>query len=308
MDRAAPTAVVTTGNDRDPTAEARARELVGALNAHHGVRAVWASRYHTASRPLTLVRMLEEHTAAAVLVVDGAGVHLRLRDGAEFRLHGGLGVLRLRNVLGGGSDNLASVCALREGDVFVDGTAGQLQDAIVAAAAIGPTGKVIAFEASPLLWAVTSGRPVCTGDADVDRMLNERIEVRLGEVSASLRELGDGSADVVYFDPMFQKPRKASASFDVLRGLAHSGRLPTEAIAEARRVARRCVVVMDQAGGAELEAIAGMRIVHAGQRKRYGVLDCSTRASARADEARTVLPAPSSEDLVDARAPSEHAT
>ena len=87
--------------------------------------------------------MLEEHAADAILVVDSSGTLLRLRSGSEFKLHGGLGVLLgvALNVLAGGNGVLTSKCALREGDVFVDGTAGQLQDALVAAAAVGPSGK-----------------------------------------------------------------------------------------------------------------------------------------------------------------------
>ena len=45
-----------------------------------------------------------------------------------------------------------------------------------AAAAVGPSGRVLAIEASPLLWAVTSGRPCVTGDEEIDKLLNERIE------------------------------------------------------------------------------------------------------------------------------------
>lgn len=223
---------------------------------------------------------MDQHAAEAILVVDGSGTYLQSREPstttteakpAEFRVHGGLGVLRLRNVLNGGVDQLASVCDIRQGDVFVDCTAGQLQDSIVAAAVVGPNGRVIAFEASPLLYAVTSGRPVTTGDLAVDQLLNDRIEVRLGEAATLLAAMPDASVDVVYFDPMWQKPEKASASFEVLRRLAHQARLSREAVEEARRVARRIVVVMDQAhGGGELERL-GLNIVNCGQRKRYGV-------------------------------------
>ena len=288
--------VVTTGNDRDMTATKRSQALAATLNgittANSGVgaatnkntlEAVWSSRYiQNATRPTTLNKLMAEHSASAVLVVDGSGTHLTLRDESgssssgqnstrkkEFRLHGGLGVLRLRNVLGGGNDALTSVCELREGDVFVDATAGQLQDSLVAAAKVGASGKVIAIEASPLLWAVSAGRPVCTGDADVDAMLNERIEVRLGEACTVLRAMADDSCDVVYFDPMWQKPTKSSQSFEVLRTLAHSERLDAEAIAQARRVARRKVVVMDQRGGVELERLGLTRVVE-GQKKCFG--------------------------------------
>lgn len=278
--------VVTTGNDRSRDSAEHAEALSIKLNEYgRGVCAIWAFRYG-GSKPLSLTKMLKEHAAAAVLVSDGSGTHLQLGcDGkAEFRLHGGLGVLRLRNVLGGGEDALGSVCGLREGDVFVDATAGQCQDALVAAAAVGVSGMVIAFEASPLLWAVTSSRPVSTGDADVDRMLNERVEVRLGEAAELLRRMPDRSADVIYFDPMWQVPSKASPSFSVLRKLAHNGRLSPEAIREAHRVARRAVVVMDQPGGEELERL-GLPVVTCGQRKRFGVLDCSV-PNASSDDGR----------------------
>lgn len=263
--------IVTTGNDRDVTAAPRSAALAEALDACAGINAVWVSRFANSVRPATLVKMLVEHSAVAILVVDSSGTLLRLSSGAEFKLHGGLGVLRLRNVLSGGHDVLTSdVCGLREGDVFVDATAGQLQDALVAAAAVGPTGRVIAIEAAPLLWAVTSGRPCRTGDADVDLMLNERIEVRLGEASDVLAAMPTGSADVVYFDPMWSAPSKASPSFGVLRSLAHAERLPTSALVEARRVARRLVVVMDQLEGGQLERL-GLPVSTVGQRKRYGV-------------------------------------
>jgi 16S rRNA (guanine1516-N2)-methyltransferase len=269
--------VVTTGNDRDVGASDRSQALAARLDGHQigsssVLHAAWQSRYFTSSRPMTLTKMMTEQNAAAVLVVDGSGVHLKLRDdGGEFKLHGGLGVLRVRCVLSGGNDALCSACDLRAGDVFVDGTAGQLQDSLVAAAAVGPSGRVVAIEASPLLWAVTAARPTFTGDDEIDRLLNDRIEVRLGEASAVLAQMPTASADVVYFDPMWVKPSKSSASFEVLRTLAHSERLGSEAISEACRVARRAVVVMDQRGGAELERL-GLSVVAEGQRKRYGLI------------------------------------
>lgn len=285
--------VVTTGNDRDPTATPRSEALVETLNAHDcSICAEVASRYDR-SKPMSLTKMIKEHEASAILVVDSSGTHLQLaaddetKASAEFRLHGGIGVLRLRNVLGGGNDALLESCGIRKGDVFIDATAGQCQDALIAAAAVGESGRVIAFEASPLLWAVTSSRPVSTGDVDVDRMLNERVEVRLGEAADLLAQMPDRSADIIYFDPMWQVPSKASPSFGVLRKLAHNGRLTLEAIREARRVARRAVVVMDQPGGEELERL-GLPVVSCGQRKRFGLLDltreaCGTRAAAVED-------------------------
>ncbi len=259
--------LVTTGKERDPSLGVAARALSDELCAcGRGVRARFVEREEQ-----TLVKMLDAaREAVGVLVVSSAGTLLRMRDGGEMRLHGGIGVLRLRNVLGGGEDKLISACEIRRGDTFVDATGGQLQDAIVAAAAVGGEGQVIAFEASPLLYAVQSGRPVSSGDDDVDAMLR-RIRVRLGDHTSLLASMADESADVVYFDPMFRKPTKSSDGFEsVLRRLACASELSVDAVEQAKRVARRAVVVMDQAGGVELERL-GLEVVHAGNKKRYGV-------------------------------------
>ena len=229
---------------------------------------------------------------------------------------------------------------------------------MVAAAVVGPSGRVTAMEASPLLFAVTSGRPVHTGNVDVDVAL-ERVEVDstprhatqprptptpsthttlelqgkgfgfgrtllhlmlscqvlLGEHTALLTAMPTRSADVVYFDPMFRRPTTSSSGFEtVLRGLANSTPLSNEALVQARRVAKRCVVVMDQPTGrngssgnggsceedhghacalsgedsagdggmdnaGELERL-GIPVTLEGQRKRFGVLNCAAEAVA----------------------------
>ena len=108
--------------------------------------------------------------------------------------------------------------------------------------------------------------------------------MQLGEHTALLAAMPDSSADIVYFDPMFRKPGKSASSFDIVRQFAHVGALTASAIAQAKRVARRRVVVMDQAGGKELERL-GMSIRLTGQRKRFGVIETGT------DDCRDNVPA-----------------
>jgi hypothetical protein len=275
------TALVTTGHSRGAPFGA-ARELVEGLGAA-GVGARFVAR-----EGASLAKLLEgSPEVSCVLVVGEQGTSLRMRSGANLRIDGGLGVLRMRTVLGGGEDKMVAACGLRDGDVVIDATAGLLCDAIVAAAAVGPLGRVVALEASPLLWAVSSGRPTATGDYGVDKMLR-RIEVRLGEHTLLLSQMSSRSADVVYFDPMFRRAAPASAGFDgVLRALACASPLAVAAVVEAKRVARRAVVVMDQAGGAELERlgleVAGGKLTKRG--KNYGVWRAGGGAMKRADAA-----------------------
>ena len=100
--------VVTTGHDRDITADARASALAAQLNVHGHLRALLVPRYSTSATPDTLTKLLSRHAADVVLVVDGKGTHARMLNGSDLQLHGGLGVLRVRNVLNGMNDNLIS--------------------------------------------------------------------------------------------------------------------------------------------------------------------------------------------------------
>ena len=229
------TTIVTTGHERDSTLAPRAAELAALMSAR-GQPSTFVDR-----EGQSLTKMMKLHSAGAVLVVSPGGTSLRIEDGSELRLNGGIGVLRLRTVLKGGRDNMVDACRLRAGDVFVDSTAGQLQDAMVASAAVGESGRIIALEASPLLYAVTSGRPVVTGDAEVDAAL-ARVEVRLGDHTSLLGAMPTGSADVVYFDPMFRRPTKSSSGFErVLRGLGCTDRLSHEALVQARLTPRHTI-------------------------------------------------------------------
>jgi hypothetical protein len=108
LDSQEPRYVVTTGHDDDATAEARATTLVAQLNAYGHCRAVLVPRFSTSAKPDTLSKLLSRHLAHAVVVVDGKGTHARMASGSDLQLHGGIGVLRVRNVLNGLNDNLIS--------------------------------------------------------------------------------------------------------------------------------------------------------------------------------------------------------
>ena len=82
----------------------------------------------------------------------------------------------------------------------------------------------------------------------------------------------DDSWDVVYFDPMFESTIDTARGLDVVRLFASSGTPDPTLIAEARRVARRCVIVKDRAQGRLLEAL-GVPVVSRAKSVRYGRLD-----------------------------------
>ena len=82
-----------------------------------------------------------------------------------------------------------------------------------------------------------------------------RVRVRTTNYRDLLPTLGENSWDVVYLDPMFDRPVAATRSLDLVRRLAIRNRPTRDDIALARRVARRAVVIKDRAPGSLLQAL-----------------------------------------------------
>lgn len=195
-----------------------------------------------------------EAGADALLVLSRRAA-LLVVDGEERRWAAGMGALRAKRArqrqAGEGDattrDPFLEAALLAEGDHVLDCTVGLGADALVAATAVGPGGRVVGLESSPALAAwvgeglARSGEPAAA-----------RIEIRAADHAEALRALPDRSFDVVLFDPMFRHGRAEPAGFDLVRRLADPRPLAPEVLAAARRVARRWVVVKDGAPGWDL--------------------------------------------------------
>jgi len=186
---------------------------------------------------------------AEVLLVLGSRASLWL-DGAEVPFTPGMGALRAKRLALGDArtrDPFLEAAELSAGDRVLDCTAGLGADALVAAAAVGPGGRVVGLESSPALAAW-----VDEGLRRLDHPAARRVEVRCAEHGAYLASCPARSFDVVAFDPMFRYPRESEPAFDPVRRLADPGPLAPAALEAARRVARRHVVVKDGTPGWDL--------------------------------------------------------
>jgi SAM-dependent methyltransferase len=179
-----------------------------------------------------------------------------------------MGALRVRRLRGRGAaasgDPFLDACGLRPGESVLDATLGLGADALVAAEAVGPGGRVVGIEAVPALAAW-----VAEGLARSPDTAASRIEVRAGDHLALLAAMPGGSHDVVVFDPMFRAARPEPGGFDVVRRLADPRPLSRESLEEARRVARRCVVVKDGAPGWDLARLGLVPLPSARGAHRY---------------------------------------
>ncbi len=233
---------VTTPLRPSAAEEAEAR----AAAARHGLPYVAQGRRAVAEA-------LRAAGADALLVLSPRGA-LLVAEGAEHRWSAGMGLLRAKRLgtSGGPADPAArdpflDAAGLREGDLVLDCTVGLGADALVAATAVGPRGRVVGLESSPALAAW-----VAEGLRRLDHPAAGRIEIRAADHALALAELPERSFDVILFDPMFRHAQAEPAGFDVVRRLADPRPLSSAALARARRVARRWVVVKDGAPGWDL--------------------------------------------------------
>lgn len=239
---------VTTSKDPDPATVARAQALAER----------WSLPFLT-RRSATPEQMLAER-ARALLVVMRERAELQDASG-RFTWTPGMAQLRLKALERGEGDSLLEVAGLREGERVIDATLGFAQDAVLAARAVGPAGKVVGVEASlPLFLVVSLG---LEGWDPGPRSC--RVEPVFGEAGAFLQQQPQKSADVVLFDPMFARPRKAQPGFELLRRHADYAPLTRSALDAAVRVARRAVVVKASRYSDELTRL-GLRPL---ERSRY---------------------------------------
>jgi len=256
--------VTTSGRVRD--------ELVAEAEA-------WSRRLgvpHVARRG-GLAAMAEAHGVTGVLVITPERpVYVEPASGLEYFFHPGMAKTRLHNCRRGHEDAMLRAMGLQPGDGVLDCTLGRATDALVAAWKAGPEGRIVGIEKSRLLAELTiHGLAHYVDPSRELTALLRHIEAHCGDYSVVLPTLPDDAFEVVYFDPIFDQPLEASQAMAPLRELADASPLAPAAVAEARRVARRCVVIKQRRGSALWEQIPVDETIAGGIAKvEYGVIEC----------------------------------
>ena len=260
--------LVTTVYRPSPEAVAKAKALAEEVGGR------WAERGDA-----SLPRLARRHGDAEFLVVSESELrYIRdatVKDGASpaLRFHPGMAMLRVRRLMDGGRDPLVDASGAAPGDAVIDCTAGLASDAIVLSFAVGAAGNVVALESEPIpalliregLSRYQSGVP------ELDEAMRRIRVVRTHHLDFLRRQPAD-SADIVYFDPMFRIPLMDSTSIQPLRSVANSASLTPEAVREARRIARKAVVMKDHRAGGELERLGFAVIARESSNIAYGVI------------------------------------
>lgn len=195
---------------------------------------------------------------------------------AQLRHHPNAAVLRVINLLRDHRDTFVDLAQLTPGDHLLDCTCGMGADAIAAAHTVGSSGSVRALEASPLLALLAR----CgmqnyrhPNHVAVTKAMR-RVHVSNARYQEVLPTYADNCFDVVYFDPMFCQTVSESNGLELVRNFAQPGAPQSDDIAEAKRVARRCVLMKDQMPGHALRLL-GFTVVKKNRRFCYGRIDCT---------------------------------
>lgn len=199
--------------------------------------------------------LAQENQADGVIVWQPEGPVLYLED-KKFFFHPSMAKNRITFFRKQNAhDIMAEACKIVPGDDFLDCTLGLGADAIVASY-FCHSGRVVGLEVSiPIYEVIKWGMKLYQSKMPWLNQAVHRIEVCNYDHYTYLKQQADASFDIVYFDPMFRKPILHSEALAPLRELADHSPLEPDTIVQACRVARKRVVMKEQADSGEIERL-----------------------------------------------------
>ncbi|MGH1368707.1 MAG: class I SAM-dependent methyltransferase [Maritimibacter sp.] len=212
--------------------------------------------------------LTKTHKSAALVVAQGV-ITLSLNT-KSYGFHPNMAARRIRAP----QDSFAIAADLKPGDHVLDLTCGMGADAIIAAHYVGTKGRVDALEASAVLaWIVSQGLAHYDTKEPL-RSAMRRINLRHMHARDALENMADSSVDVVVLDPMFPHARRGADGLSLVRAFALHELPDAGLIDQAKRVARKNVVMSDSATGARLAALGFARVTQ-NRTKCWGRIEVS---------------------------------
>ncbi len=194
-------------------------------------------------------KLMELHQLDCLMVEDENELIAHWTDGGYLSFHPGMAVPRIKQIKNGELEMLAHVAGIQLCDKILDCTLGMGSDSIVMAFAAGEGGCVTSLESSTLIYGITKyGLQNWPTDSWRMKEAMHRITPIHCKYEEYLRKQSANSFDVVYFDPMFERPIMESSGIAPLRREADYAPLTQETLEIARKIAKRRVVVKHRTG------------------------------------------------------------
>lgn len=197
-----------------------------------------------------------------------------VQNKAPLFFHPNSAMFRLKRLLRGESDSFLEACGLNIGDSLLDCTLGLASDSIIASYRVGDEGYVQGIEASKnIAYIVKMGLKSWNTDLTELNEAMKRIRVASTDHVTFLKKCEDKSFDIVYFDPMFEESIDESVGLLPLKSVAVYKELVYEAIVEAKRVAKKRVVLKDHWKSSRFEEHGFLVNIRKSAKFHYGVIE-----------------------------------
>ncbi|WP_229757739.1 class I SAM-dependent methyltransferase [Paenibacillus marchantiophytorum] len=220
-----------------------------------------------------LEHLRRNHQDNALLLVTRDEIRYYEDEHPAYFFHPSMALVRVKRMQRGESDLLIEVSGAASGHVIVDCTAGLASDAIVFSYAVGSQGSVTAIESEDIpAMLIHEGLAVYESEIAELNEAMRRIEVRKMQHLAYLQQLADQSVDIVYFDPMFRNPIEESQAISHLRRSANDDAVSLASISEARRVARKSIVLKENRNSQEFARLGFEHVLRSTTKTTYGVI------------------------------------
>lgn len=195
-----------------------------------------------------------------------------------FFFHPNSASFRIKRLKRGDKDPFIDACQLSTGMSILDCTMGLASDSIVASFIVGNTGKVIAIEANPYLhYIVKNGLTQWRSEIEEMNHAMRRIETNHADHLEFLKGLPDHYVDIVYFDPMFEDAILSSDGISGLRQFASYSSLNEGLISEAKRVAKKRIILKDHFRSPNFQMYGFHVNIRKSAKFHYGVIELETK-------------------------------
>ncbi|WP_107951380.1 class I SAM-dependent methyltransferase [Lysinibacillus parviboronicapiens] len=221
------------------------------------------------------VRKISQEMQAHVIVAGKNRYDYYAFEASEpFFFHPNSAAFRLKRVARGETDPFLEAMQLNAGDSVLDCTLGLAADAMLAAYTVGNAGRVTGVEANPnVAFIVEQGMQAYdTSELPLTACMRQ-IEVVQAEAVTYLKSLPDNAFDVVYMDPMFEEIIDEANNFQALRLAGEHLVLTEEWVSEARRVAKKRVVLKAHFRSEWFETYGFHQLTRVTAKFHYGVLE-----------------------------------
>lgn len=228
----------------------------------------------------TVIQLQQQYRCDVLVAAKSQWEYYGLNTTEPFFFHPSSAMFRVKRVERGERDPFLEVCRLTKGDTFVDCTLGYASDSLLAALAVGESGKVIGCEANPVLAfimheAFHNGR---TNYVEFQALM-DRIHIVSSDAISYLERLDSNSVDVVYLDPMFETTIEESANISPLRSVGVQDALTAKWVEESLRVSKKRVVLKANYQSPWFNEFNFKQIIRPNTKFHYGYIEksCPTK-------------------------------